>query len=71
MKKQQQSIPTNNFEDEGPNAFVSTSSQVDPDVQAQKDTARRRLFWVLVFVCLVIAGLLAWEITDQILALKK
>jgi len=62
--------PTNNSDDDAQNAFISTAPIGDPDTQNQKDTARRRLFWFLVCICVIVAGLLAWEITEQILTLQ-
>lgn len=57
--------PTPNYQD----SFESTLP-VENSEDQQKDTARKRIFWLFIILCLIEVGFLAWEIVDLVLVLK-
>ena len=38
--------------------------EIPPEILAQRATARKRVFWLLIALCVVVVGVLVWEIAD-------
>ena len=37
-----------------------------PEMIAQRETALRRIFWMILILCLVVLGVVIWEVVDLI-----
>ncbi len=39
-------------------------SEITPEMIAQRETAIKRTFWVLVVLCIIVSAFVIWEIVD-------
>ena len=42
------------------------SETLTPEMIAQRETALRRIFWMILILCLVVLGVVIWEVVDLI-----
>lgn len=39
-------------------------SEITPEMIAQRETAIKRTFWVLVVLCIIVSAFVIWEVVD-------
>lgn len=55
----------NQTPEDGENLFIDTRPLPEPE-QARKNIAHKRIFFLLIALCVVVVGFIVWEVVDII-----